>query len=235
MRLLCNTLLRFCFSAGVLFFSAVYHAAGADTTFVRPVRNEWLRAAKELARRIQAMAADEQVVRLYISDSGVLENVRSIGAGDYDKLQKVTVAEIPRPKLMAGFLNRSFAASDADTAVYRRLAGIMENRITPFVIVTALNGYEGSTHLAAGAVLADSRTYIQPQDWREDLLLVLEYGGEYAVAVAFWQSGENTVTGHATFIPSERTEMLFLSLGEFCGEHIPIRHLSGEELNKPSL
>lgn len=173
--------------------------------------------------------------KLFISDDGVLEYIREIGAADYSELQKVTVASVPRGVLTTALLDRAFAASDADTAVYRRLAGIMENRITPFVIVTALNGYEGSTHLAAGAVLADSRTYIRPRDWREDLLLVLEYGGEYAVAVAFWQSGENTVTGHATFIPSERTEMLFLSLGEFCGEHIPIRHLSGEDLNNPSL
>lgn len=230
-----NILLRFCFSAGVLCFSIGCHSAYADPTFVRPARNEWLRAAKELARRMQAMAADEQVVRLYISDGNVLEYVRSIGAGDYDKLQKVTVAKVPRPKLTAGFLDRALAASDTDTAVYRRMAGMMESRITPFVIVTALSGREGSTHLAAGAVLADSRTYIQPQDWREDLLLVLEYGGEYAVAVAFWQSGDNTVTGHATFILAEHTEMLFLSLGELCGEHIPIRCLSGEELNEPSL
>lgn len=235
MRLLRKTLLRFCFSAGVFCFSIGCHSACADTTLVRPVRNEWLRAAKELACRMQAMAADEQIVRLYISDGSVLEYIRSIGAGDYDRLQKVTVAEIPRPKLTAGFLDRAFAASDTDTAVYRRLAGMMENRITPVVIVSAMNGREGSTHLAASAVMADSRTYIQPQDWGEDLLLVLEYGGEYAVAVAFWRSGENTVTGHATFIPAEHTEMLFLSLGEFCGEHIPIRYLSGEELNESSL
>lgn len=235
MMLIRNTLLRLCFSAGVLSFCAGCRAAGADTVFVQPVRNEWLRAAKELACGVQTMAADEQVAKLYVSDDDVLGCIYGIGTADYGQLQKVTVAEVSGPKLTAGFLNRALATSDTDTAVCRRIAGIMENRLNPAMFVSILNGEEGSTHLAASTILTDSRTYIQPRDWREDLLVVLEYGGEYAVAVAFWQSGVGTVTGMATFIAAGSADRLFVALDRFCGEHIPVRELTGTDLNQASL
>lgn len=235
MMLIRNTLLRLCFSAGVLSFCAGCRAAGADTVFVQPARNEWLRAAKELACGMQALAADEQVAKLYVSDDDVLGCIHGIGTADYGQLQKVMVAEVPRPQLTAGFLGRALAASDIDTAVCRRIAGIMGSRLNPAILVSILNGEEGSAHLAASTVLADSRTYIQPRDWREDLLVVLEYGGEYAVAVAFWQSGVGTVTGKATFIASGTADRLFEALDRLCGEHVPVRELAGTDLNQSSL
>lgn len=226
-----NILLRFCFSVGILSLCGGGYAAATDAVFGRPTRNEWLRAATELVRGMQAMAADEQVVKLYVSDDDVLGYVHRIGTTDYGKLQKVTVAEVSGPKLTAGFLSRTLAASDIDTVVCRRILGIMGNRLNPATFVSILNGQEGSTHLAASTILADSRTYIQPRDWREDMLVVLEYGGDYAVAVAFWQSGEWTVTGKATFIVSGSVGKLFEALDEFCGEHIPVRELVGDDLN----
>lgn len=184
---------------------------------------------------MQALAADEQVAKLYISNDDVLGYIHGIGTADYGQLQKVTVAEVPRPQLTAGFLSRALAASDTDTAVCRRIAAIMGNRLNPAVFVSILNGEEGSTHLAVSTILADSRTYIQPRDWREDLLVVLEYGGDYAAAVAFWSSGVDTVTGNAAFITSGSVGRLFEALDRFCGEHIPVRELTGEHLNKVSL
>lgn len=161
--------------------------------------------------------------------------MRRIGAADYDSLQKVTVAEIPRRALTAGLLKQAFPASDIDTARCRRLTEILGNRINPALLVSTLNGQEGSVHLAACSVLASTHTYVRPQDWREDLLLVLEYGGEYAVAVAFWQSGEETVTGQAAFIRADRTDALLRSAEEFCGNPIRIRVLTGENLKKTAI
>ena len=92
-----------------------------------------------------------------------------------------------------------------------------------------------SAAFAAGSILTGSRTYIQPQDWRDDLLVVLEYGGEYAVAIAFWQSGEKTVTGQASFIRAGRTEALLRSVEKFCGHAVPVRKLTGRELKKRSI
>lgn len=230
-----NILLRLCFSAGVLSLFSGCHAAEVDTIFDRPLENQWLDAAKELAHGMREAAANERFAKLFISDGEVLEYIREIGAADYSELQKVTVASVPRGALMAGFLDRTFAAEDIDTAAYRRIAGLMETRIHPAVVVSALNGREGSTHLAACAVLTESRTYIRPRDWREDLLLVMDYGGEYAVAVAFWQSGEETVTGQATFVLSGSVDNLFETLGEFCGESTPSRILTGSDLKKESI
>lgn len=230
-----NTLLRFCFSAGILALS-LGSSAGTetDTVSIQPVRNEWLRAAKELARRVQATAADEEVPRLFTSDDEVLAYIHTIGTADYSKLQQVTVAEIPRSKLAASFLMPKLDTS-IDTATYRRIDQIMKTRLNPAHLISILNSQEGTTGLLAGTILSESRTYIQPRDWTEDLLLVLDYGGEDTIAVAFWKSGEKTVTGQATFIVSGSADKLFEALDGLCGEHLPVRKLTGADLNEASL
>lgn len=203
---------------------------------MQPAGNVWLQAATELAEEAQDMAADERAAELFVSDSGLLAYIRRIGTAGYDRLREATVVEIPRAELTAGFLSAAFASSaEPDTAELRRLTELMKSRINPAVVVSALNGQEGSDHLAACSILTGSRTYIQPQDWRDDLLVVLEYGGEYAVAIAFWQSGEKTVTGQASFIRAGRTEALLRSVEKFCGHAVPVRKLTGRELKKRSI
>lgn len=200
---------------------------------MQPAGNVWLQAATELAEEMQEMAADERAAELFVSDSGLLAYIRGIGTAGYDRLREATVVEIPRAELTAGFLSAAFASSaEPDTAELRRLTELMKSRINPAVVVSALNGQEGSDHLAACSILTGSRTYIQPQDWRDDLLVVLEYGSEYAVAIAFWQSGEKTVTGQASFIRAGRTEALLRSVEKFCGHAVPVRKLTGRELKK---
>lgn len=203
---------------------------------MQPAGNVWLQAATELAEEAQDMAADERAAELFVSDSGLLAYIRGIGTAGYERLREATVVEIPRAELTAGFLSAAFASSaEPDTAELRRLTELMKSRINPAVVVSALNGQEGSDHLAACSILTGSRTYIQPQDWRDDLLVVLEYGSEYAVAIAFWQSGEKTVTGQASFIRAGRTEALLRSVEKFCGHAVPVRKLTGRELKKRSI
>lgn len=212
-------------------------AAQKAPSFRHPEQNRWLEEAADLTLRMRELAVDDKAPRLFVSDSDILDYMRQMGAGNYSTLQRVRVAEFSSDKLAEGFMRQTLYYDEQLTAEEcEDLRQKLKNRMTPGVLISVLNGQEGMTHLAANAVLSFDRTYMQPEDWREDLLLVLDYGGEYASAVAFWQSGEGTVTGRAAFIVARRADALFEVLNQYYnGEPVPIRELTGEDLKKPSL
>ena len=186
----------------------------------QPAVNSWITAADRLARDIRKLAEDSLFAGWFTADDEVRALVGQIGRAGYGALQKISVVEVPRADLAAGLATQIQPVMDSATV--GRFVSMMQNRIKPFLVVSMTNGQQDVSFLAASSLMIESRTYIQPLDWRDDLLLVLDYGAEYAVAVAFWLSGEHTVTGQADFFRTECVAGLLDRFGMLCGRSVAV-------------
>ena len=195
----------------------------------QPAVNSWITAADRLARDIRKLAEDSLFAGWFTADDEVRALVGQIGRAGYGALQKISVVEVPRADLAAGLATQILM----DSVTVGRFVSMMQNRINPFLVVSMTNGQQDVSFLAASSLMIESRTYIQPLDWRDDLLLVLDYGAEYAVAVAFWLSGEHTVTGQAAFVRAECVAGLLDWFEKLCGRSVTV--LTGRKLKQENL
>lgn len=215
-----NIMLRLCFGAGV--FSL---CAGCGRGIRQPERNEWLRATEELVDEMCEVATCEEAVGWMTSDSALGGLIRQMGDPTYDEPKRGWVVEMSGEELF-GRMATLAETEPAET----RLPEVMRRRVNPSAVVSMLNSkMSGTLHLAAGTMLTTRKTYIQPRDWTSDFLLILDYDQPYAVAAAFWESGEKTVTGTVCFVP-EGAEKILKGMG--IGK---IRGLSDEDLKGESI
>lgn len=193
---------------------------------LRPAAQEWLGAAADLTRRAQALAKNQEALSLFTTDSALLEQARVMGeANASNGFLRVRAVAMPEGKELLGILQKEEKLNISD-----RTWEVLKERFHPGVIVSMMNGREGVEHLAASTILATSRTYIQPDSWMGNLLLILESGDEYASAVVFWQSGDRTVTGTATFVRTESVDQWLEVLNLLFGIDLPCEEWSTEML-----
>lgn len=181
---------------------------------------EWLEPAAWLARRVRNMAANEQAVKLYVGDNTeMLQLIEGMSQLSTDSsLHRVSVVRVPDSE----FLSLALAPQGLD----EQTCELVRDRFNPSFLVSMANGRGSSIRLAAGQVLRVSRTYMQSPGWIGNLLFIMDYGGGYSMAVAFWLSGDNTVTGDATFILTEHADVLLSGFSDLFGREMLCEELS---------
>lgn len=163
--------------------------------------NWYLTEAKNLAAAMGALADNEAYVELFI---GMGEDTE----GFADTMAKVAGLQ-PDQVLTYRYRTdalQSLAASYRMDEVTTKLAGpAMDavNRRMNMALGSLLNGHVGgSLWLAVASALAYTETYRMPEGFVPCTLFLCYEGQEAAVLVTFSQTGEDTVTGSATYVRS---------------------------------
>ena len=204
---------------------------GCGVRGMEPEKYEWLEATRELVGEMCELARNDEALEWFTSHTGLLDRMREMGEGTYRQPQWGWVAEVPDEVLLEGLL--ALSKTELSGEEIRKIPKVLRNRINPSLLVSACRamGREG-TELAAYTILTTSKTYVRPQDWRENLLVVLDYGEKYAWAATFWESGEGTVTGSVTFVRAETGRLMY---EWFEGGKMKIWRLSEVDLQKMTL
>lgn len=194
--------------------AASYPADQKDNT-LRASAQEWLDAATGLTRRVQLLAANREALELFTTNTEFLEYMQGMGElVSADTLRRILAVAVPQTKSLLEISGLKMV----NTETWE----LIKNRFTPSAIVSALNGREGMQHLASCQVLQERQTYVMPRIWTDNLLLIFEYKGYFSQVVAFWQSGENTVTGETSFILTTKIDSLLKSLEYLTGGELPV-------------
>ncbi len=220
----------------ILGLATLVTGCGGTGVGIEPEKNEWLEATRELVGEMCELARNEEAAEWFTSNAGLLDRMREMGEGTYDRPRKGWVAEVSDEVLQEGLLALSKTEFAEEEEEIREIPKVLRNRINPSLLVSAFQAMgQESTELAAYTILTTSKTYLRPGDWRENMLVVLDYGGEYAVAAAFWESGEGTVTGSVGFVRAEVAAKLCEALEEWGVKKGVIRRLSEDDLRGKSL
>ena len=197
--------------------------------------NRWLEAAQELAQEIQAIARNKAWTDWLISDPSAFQYINdTIGKASYSHLESVTVIETPRHSILQGMLSQ--LRLNIDTPESYQALDLLSKRINSMTMVQSRYNMLPTYQILAYNMLYTSMTYIEPLDWSgNEVLLLLDYGQNHAVAVTFTKTGELTITGSACFISRESIPELKEMFTELCGSECSIRELTGKALKKPSI
>ena len=157
--------------------------------------NWYLEKGVSLANHVQTLAADESFIQLYsVYDADVMESIRSFANSDFSKPVSARMLSLQDTETAAMILSliqgEEYALSEvAEAEVLKRL---------PSMFINAINSRFGVNWIVTASVLTTSETHILPEDFQPGALM-LQYPGDWSVAIAFSQTGESTVT--ATAIP----------------------------------
>lgn len=157
---------------------------------------------KRLADRL-AVLADEQAYMEILCGTNpeVLNIMAEIAEADFSVVEEARLISLPSVdtlmdvfKLFGVISNEKLPemSAEAEKDFIRRMIGVP---------VTAMNNKEGDSWIVATSVLHTFETYIMPRDFNNSIL-ILEYPGDYAVAVTFTETGEQTITAKATLMRS---------------------------------
>ncbi len=205
------------------------------TQTILRTENHWLEAARELTHDIQAMARNKAWTGWLISDPDALQYINdTIGEASYNHLESVTVIETPRRSILHGMLSQM--RLNIDTPESYQAIDLLSKQINPMTMVHSCYNMLPAHQILAYSMLHTSMTYIEPLDWSgNEVLLLLDYGQNHAVAVTFTKTGELTITGSACLISRQSIPELKETFTELCGSECSIRELTGKALKKSSI
>lgn len=160
--------------------------------------NWYASAGTDLAERVIALAGDESYAEMYTGMSDIQAIVAEFAASDFSEIKEARILSLPDEKAMGTIMKLLGGIADAELSpvaeqeLFRRIPGML---------ITLVNGQHSHSWLGATSILTTSETYVMPEAFQPGVLL-LEYPGEYSVAVAFSRTGEETVTASATAVHS---------------------------------
>lgn len=145
--------------------------------------NWYLQTAKELTRRVGELAVDENYIKLYYgADFSCLDELRQ---ADFE--HPVSAWRYATPPLRGVLALLGAQPSDAAMEY-------LESRV-PTMALDMYAGKFGVESLTASTVLCYSRSYLLPEGFEPCIVaLELDHG---AVAVAFYRTGESSITAAA--------------------------------------
>ena len=163
-----------------------------------------------LAERMHTLASDEAYVTTFTTEDNLIAHIGALAGSDFSAPVEARMLSLPDAGSAAALMSMLSMASGGEMAQLSETASAEIIRRLPGTFVSAINGQFGVTMVAASSILSTSETYIMPEDFRPGVLF-LQYPGEYSVAVAFSQSGEETVSASAMPIYSEVIQELAAS------------------------
>lgn len=156
---------------------------------------------KRLADRLAALVGEQAYMEMLIENPEVLSVVAEVAETDFSVVEEARLISLPSVdtlmdvfKLFGVISNEKLPemSAEAEKDFIRRMIGVP---------ITAMNNAAGTTWIVATSVLNTFETYIMPRDFNNSIL-ILEYPGDYAVAVTFAETGEQTITAKATLMRS---------------------------------
>lgn len=164
------------------------------------LKEESIRLTEEMDR----MAEDENYLEVYSGNARLNELAAEIGAADYSRPDTVYYAWSPEE---AAF-DHMTEGEKGEKMYTEEARGWIKQRTNSASIAGMINGRYGVEIIAVTTMLNTGRSYIMPEDWKENLLVVLMYDSGCSALVSFQESGEGVISSTAAFVKDEEDRLL---------------------------
>lgn len=163
--------------------------------------NWYVDVGTNLASRMHELAGEDGFVSLYTDSEEILQQIYDFAQTEISTPETMRMLKLPSGEDTKKLINILGAIMGEKMPEISDV--VMEHfaRQVPNMLVSVLNSQIGVTWIAAASVLTTSETFIQPEDFAPCVLWI-EYPGDYAIAVGFTQTGEDTLTATATITRS---------------------------------
>lgn len=165
-----------------------------------------------LTHDMKELASSKEYMNL-VSPSKTLEQMTDkMASQDYNLPQNAYLIKLPDDVLLGAM--RAFAP---DLNLPDNIKEKLKYKINGSTFANLMNAGYGSEMIAATSVTTWGQSYIEPKDWSDNMLLLLEYPGEFSSIVSFVQSGDGVISASAIFVKNGEQDII-ISLQEFIGK-----------------
>lgn len=173
------------------------------------------------------LAQTKDYVALMSAPGTLEEIIGKAAAGDYTAPQNAYVI-----KLTDDGLKRAISAFAGKADVSADVLDILKYKINAAMFANLINATYGSEMVAATSLLTWGKSYVQPEGWAENIVLLLEYPGEFSSIVSFMQSGEGVISASSVFVKNGEKDMRTLLTEYLGGIDIPFEQYDAAKLKE---
>ncbi len=184
-----------------------------------------MKEAVALTIEMDKLAETKEYVALMSSAGKLGEVIDKAAAGDYTAPDNAYVV-----KLTDEGLKRAIGMIAGETAVPENVLEILKYKVNAAMFANIINAAYGAEMVAATSVLTWGKSYIQPEGWAENTILVLEYPGEFSSMVSFTQSGEGVISAASVFLKNGETDIAALLEDILGGTGIAFEQFDAEKV-----
>lgn len=217
---------KLCLAGLMCLFLFVFAACGNRSDKPNNLNTYLIIEGVSLVCNMDDLAESEEYVSLVIGNQSIGELVDRMCSQDYSMPESAYLIKLSDDTLIQAIFNFS-----ADFKISEEIMDKLKFKINGSVIGNMISSGYGSEMLAASALTTCGKSYIQPDGWQYDnIILLLEYPGEYSSMVSYTQSGDKVISATSIFIKNGDKDLLTL-LGTLCGvEKLEYDHFSGDQL-----
>ena len=179
----------------------------------------------KLTCELDELAGSREYIKMMTASEAVNQIVARMAEGEYEQPDHVYVIQMPDDILL-----KTLEITEDQIDVSKPVADKLKNTINGSVFANMLNAGYGSDMIAAGAIMNWGESYIQPEGWNGNFVLIFEYGGEFSSVVSFNRTGDQVISASSLFIKNGEGQ-LFQAFRQYLGGS----ELEVEEFSKSRL
>ncbi len=171
------------------------------------------------------LAQTKEYVALMSASGNLEEIIGKAAAGDYAAPQNAYVVKFTEEGLL-----RAIKAVAGETEIPANVLDILKYKINASTFANLINAGYGSDMVAATSVLTWGKSYVQPEGWAENTILLLEYPGEFSSMVSFMQSGEGVISAYSVLVKNGEKDTRTMLTEYLGGADIPFEQYDAAKL-----
>lgn len=216
---------KLCLIALIVSSLFILVACGNDSE--KPVDlNEFLiTEGVDLTCDMDELAESKEYLALMTASESIGQVIDKMAFQDYSIPENVYLIKMPDDIMI-----RAMNAFSGEINISNNIMEKLKYKINGSMFANMINASYGSEMIAATAMTTWGKSYIQPNGWSDNMILLLGYPGEFSSIVSFVRSGDGVVSGSSVFVKNGEKDIL-TSLGEYLGTtDIECDHYSSSRL-----
>ena len=164
-----------------------------------------------LTCEMDELAENKEYLALMSASEALGQIMNKMASQDYSIPEKVYLIKSPDDILLQAMRSFSGEINISDNTMEK-----LKHKINGSIFANMINASYGSETIAATSMTAWGKSYIQPKGWSDNMILLLEYSGEFSSIVSFVESGDGVISGSSVFVKNGDKDIL-TSLDEYLG------------------
>lgn len=181
----------------------------------------------ELTCGMDELSESKEYVELISPSESIRQVINEMSSQDYSMPENVYIMNFSYELLMKVAPN-----FQRYTEIPPNILEKLNSKLNALMLANMINGAHSVEVVAGMSIINWGKSYVQPDGWLEDTILILDYPGEFSSIVSFVETGEGVISGQASFVKKGDTDIITL-LNEYLGlKDDQYEHYSKDQLKE---
>lgn len=211
----------------VMILSGILMLSACSGPLKKPVdlKEFFITMGVALTHDMDELAESKEYISLMSASDTLGKVIDRMASQDYSAPENAYLLKLPDDVLVRAMQNFP-TQMNISVSVMEKL----RYKISGSVFASKINAGYGAEMIAAASVTSWGKSYIQPEGWSENMVLLLEYKGEFSSIVSFMQSGEGVISGSSVFVKNGDKDILTIFNNCLNTSGIEYEHYTGSQL-----